>query len=109
MAQLSLYFTDATMQRLRADAKASNTSISKYVSSLVTNAKAQEGWPAGYWDTVYGALDDPTFVVPFRTWTPAWTVQSRRSSRGIGLPCISSIPTYASKYFGEGCRKPMRL
>ncbi len=64
MAQLSLYFTDATMQRLRADAKASNTSISKYVSSLVTNAKMQEGWPTGYWDTVYGALDDPTFVVP---------------------------------------------
>lgn len=64
MAQLSLYLTDATMMRLRADAEQAGSSLSKYVSGLVEHPSAQAGWPEGYWTSVYGALADPSFVVP---------------------------------------------
>lgn len=64
MAQLSLYLTDPILQRLRDDAKRSDTSISKYVSTLIENSGSQGSWPDGYWESVYGALSDPSFEVP---------------------------------------------
>lgn len=64
MAQLSLYLTEPTMERLRANAKRRGASVSKYVSELINQADQTESWPDGYWDSVYGALKDPSFVVP---------------------------------------------
>ena len=64
MAQLSLYLRDETMRSLRADAKKAKTSVSKYVAGLVEQQGSQNGWPKGYWDSIYGALDDPSFVIP---------------------------------------------
>lgn len=63
MPQLSLYLNDETMRLLRSDVKNEQTSISKYVSQLITR-NASSSWPQGYWTEVYGCLDDDSFTVP---------------------------------------------
>ncbi len=62
MPQLSLYLDDATMEALRSDAGRERVSLSQYARQLIRE-RAESAWPAGFWDT-YGALSDPTFVVP---------------------------------------------
>ena len=38
--------------------------MSRYVTGLIRESGEGRGWPAGYWDNVYGCLKDPSFVVP---------------------------------------------
>lgn len=63
MPQLSLYIDSEALDLLREDAKRSNTSMSKYVTRLI-KSKPGSAWPDGYWESVYGALTDDSFVVP---------------------------------------------
>ena len=58
MPQLSLYVDDATMETLRSSALAEGVSMSKYASNLIREQGKTGGWPQGYWDSVYGCLDD---------------------------------------------------
>lgn len=62
MPQLSLYLDPSTMDFLRNRASGRNTSLSKYVSTLLRE-QSSSAWPNGFFD-LYGALDDDTFVVP---------------------------------------------
>lgn len=64
MAQVSLYMSDEVLKTLRADAGKSHVSVSRYVSDLVQQKAASNGWPKGYWENVYGCLDDDSFVIP---------------------------------------------
>lgn len=64
MPQLSLYLNDAAMDGLRASAREANRSLSRYVADLVVSKQEGRGWPEGYWEDVYGALSDDSFVVP---------------------------------------------
>lgn len=64
MPQLSLYLNESAMDGLRASAQKANRSLSRYVADLVTEKQEGCGWPVGYWDDVYGALADDSFVVP---------------------------------------------
>ena len=63
MPQLSLYIDDATMETLRAAARGEGVSMSRYASGLIRDRAQLGGWPQGYWDSVYGCLDDDTFTV----------------------------------------------
>ena len=63
MPQLSLYIDDATMETLRSSARGEGVSMSKYAASLIRDRAQYGGWPAGYWDCVYGCLNDDTFVI----------------------------------------------
>ena len=58
MPQLSLYMNDATMSTLRRCASAQGVSLSSYAASLIRQAANGDGWPTGYWEGVYGCLDD---------------------------------------------------
>ena len=58
MPQLSLYVNDATMGTLRASAQNAGMSMSKYASNLIRERADHGGWPAGYWENVYGCLGD---------------------------------------------------
>lgn len=65
MAQLSLYMDEMAMESLRADAAQAGMSISSYAREVLeTRHDAGRAWPDGYWESVYGSLTDPTFVVP---------------------------------------------
>jgi hypothetical protein len=68
MPQLSLYIDDDTMEMLRDGAKAEGVSLSRYAADAIverhSGAARRDEWPAGYWESVYGCLDDPTFVAP---------------------------------------------
>ncbi len=64
MPQLSLYLNESAMDGLRASAQKANRSLSRYVADLVTEKQRGGGWPEGYWEDVYGALADDSFVVP---------------------------------------------
>ena len=57
MPQLSLYITDDNLEALRARAKASGLSLSKYANRLIEQDVQNGGWPEGFWD-LYGALDE---------------------------------------------------
>ena len=63
MPQLSLYLDESTMEILRASAQSENTSMSKYAAKLISSRKQYGGWPDGYWENVYGCLDDDSFTV----------------------------------------------
>lgn len=63
MPQLSLYVDDATMEILRTAAKGEGLSMSRYASGLIRERAHFGGWPQGYWENVYGCLQDDTFVV----------------------------------------------
>ena len=63
MPQLSLYLDDETMERLRLNAQASKTSLSKYVSSMLSDQPQTTWYPEGYFD-LYGCLSDTDFREP---------------------------------------------
>lgn len=63
MPQLSLYVDDATMEILRSSARGEGVSMSKYAADLIRKRAQFGSWPNGYWESVYGCLDDDTFVV----------------------------------------------
>lgn len=63
MPQLSLYIDDATMETLRSSAKAEDVSMSRYAADLIRNRAQLGTWPNGYWDSIYGCLNDATFSV----------------------------------------------
>lgn len=63
MPQLSLYIDDATMETLRSSAKGEGVSMSKYAAELIRTRSKDGMWPKGYWDSVYGCLDDESFTV----------------------------------------------
>ena len=58
MPQLSLYIDDATMETLRVSARGEGISMSKYAARLIRNRAAYGGWPQGYWESVYGCLNE---------------------------------------------------
>lgn len=72
MPQVSLYVDNALMQGLRADAEREGVSLSKYVAQRLRESRAvnrercntPSGMPKGYFDRLYGCVDDPTFAVP---------------------------------------------
>lgn len=64
MPQLSLYLDEPTMEMLRKKSAGAHQSMSKYVTRLIQQSEQPRCWPEGYWDQVYGCLDDPTFEVP---------------------------------------------
>lgn len=64
MPQLSLYLNESAMDGLRESAQKANQSLSRYVADLVMEKQRGGGWPTGYWEDVYGALADDSFVVP---------------------------------------------
>ena len=64
MPQVSLYMQQGTLEALRDEAQKAQVSVSKFVSHLVNDHAAGGQWPAGYWNNVYGCLQDDTFHVP---------------------------------------------
>lgn len=65
MAQLSLYMDEASMDSLRVDAAKAGLSLSSYAREVLeTRHEVGCAWPEGYWDSIYGSLIDPSFVVP---------------------------------------------
>ncbi len=64
MSQVSLYLNDAAMAQLRSVCEKEKRSLSGYVSELIMGKRNSDSWPQGYWDSVYGCLDDASFVVP---------------------------------------------
>lgn len=64
MPQLSLYLDDSSMELLRERAADSCQSLSKYVANLIRCDEVNPEWPLGYWEDVYGSLNDPAFEVP---------------------------------------------
>lgn len=62
MPQLSLYIDDSTMDTLRTSARIEGVSMSKYASKLIRDSAERGGWPNGYWDNVYGCLDENLHV-----------------------------------------------
>ncbi|MGI6220628.1 MAG: hypothetical protein ACOYIP_01950 [Coriobacteriales bacterium] len=71
MAQLSLYLEDEEMDTLRTDAAREGVSLSRYAAGLIREHAGGSKWPAGYWDEVYGCLDDDTFAVSADALDPA--------------------------------------
>ena len=63
MAQLSLYLDETEMKTLRKDAKREGVSLSRYAARLVRENSGRNRWPAGYWENVYGSLNDDSFVI----------------------------------------------
>ncbi|WP_165251869.1 hypothetical protein [Adlercreutzia sp. ZJ304] len=64
MSQVSLYLNDAAMAQLRSVCKKEQRSLSSYVSELIMDNRNSTSWPKGYWDSVYGCLNDDSFIVP---------------------------------------------
>ncbi|WP_165044781.1 antitoxin [Adlercreutzia sp. ZJ138] len=64
MPQLSLYLDDSAMELLRERAVGSGQSLSKYVVNLIRHDEVNPAWPRGYWEDVYGSLNDLTFGAP---------------------------------------------
>lgn len=62
MPQLSLYVSDENLAALRARAKQTGMSMSKYASRLIEEDAQRAGWPKGFWN-LYGALEDD-FEIP---------------------------------------------
>ena len=63
MARLSLYLNESEMNTLRIDAKREGLSLSGYVARLIRENAGNHRWPAGYWDRVYGSLQDDSFNI----------------------------------------------
>ena len=72
MPQVSLYVDDATMTQLRIDAASEGVSLSKHVARRLKESPAgfrgrcdtPSGLPAGFFERLYGCIDDETFVRP---------------------------------------------
>ena len=58
MPQISLYVDDATMEALRVSARGQGVSMSRYVAGLIADREHYGAWPQGYWESIYGALDE---------------------------------------------------
>ena len=58
MPQLSLYIDDTTMGILKTSAREEGVSMSRYTSRLIRDNARCGGWPSGYWESVYGCLDE---------------------------------------------------
>ncbi len=52
------------MALLREDCQKSGASLSRYVSDLIAAKRVESVWPTGYWNTIYGVLDDSSFQIP---------------------------------------------
>jgi len=78
MPQLSLYLDDDTMEKLRADAKRENVSLSKHVARLIQESHPGDGygWSDGFWET-YGSLADTDFSRPEQ---PDWSLDAPRKA-----------------------------
>ena len=72
MPQVSLYVDDAMMAELRSGAANEGVSLSRYVAKCL-NASAPahrarcgtpSGMPEGYYERLYGCVDDESFVRP---------------------------------------------
>lgn len=61
MPQLSLYVSDENLALLRARAKQTGLSMSKYASRLIEEDAQRAGWPKGFW-SLYGALNEDLAV-----------------------------------------------
>ena len=68
MAQISLYVEDSVVKRLTLAAKENNSSVSKYVSSIISEnlarSEAEEKNKKQVLKRLCGALDDPEFSIP---------------------------------------------
>lgn len=62
MPQLSLYVDDDTLRKIEAGAKISETSISKFVSSVIKDYFSKS-WPEGY-KNLFGSITDDSFNIP---------------------------------------------
>ena len=62
MPQLSLYLDEPTMMLLRKSASGAGVSMSKYASSLIREKSHGNGWPLGYWENIYGCLEEQLAV-----------------------------------------------
>jgi len=62
MPQLSLYLDAQTMKLVEKNAALEQTSLSKYVTSLIKDHNAQN-WPSGFWN-LFGSIGDDSFVAP---------------------------------------------
>lgn len=78
MPQLSLYLDDETMEKLRADAKRENLSLSKHVAKLIRESGSGDGngWSERFWET-YGSLAETDFHRPEQ---PDWSLDAPRKS-----------------------------
>lgn len=63
MPQVSLYLNDRALGILRGEAEREKRSLSRFVSELIENHAQRPQWPKGYWDQVYGSLEDDSFQV----------------------------------------------
>lgn len=54
MPQLHLYVPEDVAERLKAQAKARNISVSKYLAEIAQR-EAAAAWPDGYFESVIGA------------------------------------------------------
>ena len=64
MPQLSLYLDETTMEILRRESNSEQISMSRYAANLIQKHTAVSAWPKGYWDNVYGCLNDGDFEEP---------------------------------------------
>ena len=80
MPQLSLYLDDDTMEKLRADAKRANLSLSKHVAKLIQESRPgdENGWSERFWET-YGSLAGTDFARPEQ---PDWSLDAHREIQG---------------------------
>ena len=60
MSQISLYLDDDIHRELVTRAKLNNTSVSKFVSSVLKTFFSS-GWPDGFHNT-FGSITDETFI-----------------------------------------------
>ena len=68
MAQISLYIEDALAERLAGAAKTCNCSVSKYVTSIISESlskdESEEINKKQILKKLCGALNDPAFPIP---------------------------------------------
>ena len=68
MAQISLYIEDSIVTKLTVAAKESNSSVSKYVASIISEnlakGESEEIHKKQILKRLCGALNDPTFTTP---------------------------------------------
>lgn len=76
MPQVSLYLDDATMEKLREDAKRERLSLSKYTAKLIKEHNSAAGWSDRFWET-YGSLKDADFSRPIQ---PDWSLDAPRKA-----------------------------
>ena len=72
MPQVSLYVEEGLMDELRSSASREGVSLSKHVARRLREGKASyqgrcntpSGLPEGYFERLYGCVDDETFARP---------------------------------------------